>query len=136
MDFDHALFVEPREVRASDVIASSADTSGALGLVETAIPRGHSAPLHVHHDEDEAFYILRGTVDFVCGDERFPAEQGAVVYLPRGLSHSFIGVSDDVARVLVFMLPAGLEQALADSERFGEIFERRHVKVVGPPLSP
>ncbi|HEY6813847.1 MAG TPA: hypothetical protein VI074_14290 [Propionibacteriaceae bacterium] len=66
----------------------------------------------------------------------FGAEQGAFVYLPRGLSHSFIGVSDDVARVLVFMLPAGLEQAFADPQRFGEIFEHRHVKVIGPPLSP
>jgi quercetin dioxygenase-like cupin family protein len=135
MDSDRALFVGPGDAGAGDVKAAGADTSGAFGLVETAIPRGHSAPLHIHRHEDEAFYILDGTVDFVCGDERFRAEQGAFVYLPRGVPHSFLGVSDEAARVLVFMLPAGLEEAFAEPERFGEVFERRHVKVVGPPLS-
>jgi hypothetical protein len=51
------------------------------------------------------------------------------------VSHSFLGVSDEAARVLVLVLPAGLEEAFADPERFEEVFKRRHVKVVGPPLS-
>jgi mannose-6-phosphate isomerase-like protein (cupin superfamily) len=135
MDSDRALFVGPGDTGAGDVKAAAADTSGAFGLVETAIPRGHSAPLHVHRHEDEGFYVLNGTVDFVCGDERFRAEQGAFVYLPRGVPHSFLGVSEEEARVLVFLLPAGLEEAFADPERFVEVFERRHVKVVGPPLT-
>jgi quercetin dioxygenase-like cupin family protein len=135
MNPERALFVGPGEGRAGDVKAAGADTSGALGLVETTIPRGHSAPLHVHRQEDEAFYVLTGTVDLVCGDERFRAEQGAFVYLPRGVPHTFLGVSDDAVRVLVFMLPAGLEEAFADPAHFGEVFERRHVEVVGPPLS-
>jgi quercetin dioxygenase-like cupin family protein len=135
MHAGRALFVGPRESRAGDVVAAGTDTSGAFGLVETTIPRGHSAPLHVHRHEDEAFYVLDGTVDFVCGDERFRAEQGAIVCLPRGVPHSFLGVSDQAARVLVLMLPAGLEAAFADPERFDEVFRRRHVKVVGPPLT-
>lgn len=133
MDSARALFVAPGDAWAGDVKAAGADTSGALGLVETAVPRGHSTPLHVHRHEDEAFYILDGTVDFVCGDDRFRAEKGAFAYLPRGVPHSFLGVSDEAARVLVFMLPAGLEEAFADPERFGEVFERRDVEVVGPP---
>jgi uncharacterized cupin superfamily protein len=40
------------------VKARGAGTGGALGLVETVIPGGHSTPLHVHRHEDEAFYIL------------------------------------------------------------------------------
>jgi hypothetical protein len=51
----------------------------------------------------------------------------------RGVPRSFIGGSEEAARVLVFMVPAGLAAALADPERFGEVFESRHVKVVGPP---
>jgi uncharacterized cupin superfamily protein len=38
----------------------------------------------VHRDEDEAFHVLEGAVDFVCGDERFRAEAGAFVFLETG----------------------------------------------------
>lgn len=43
--------------------ADAATTGGVLGLAEATIPFGHSPGLHVHRDEDEAFYVLQGTVD-------------------------------------------------------------------------
>ena len=79
-------------------VKAAADATGhALGLVETSIPPGHSPPLHLHREEDEAFYVLSGTVDFVCGDERFRSTAGAFVYLPRDVPHSFLGVGDEPA---------------------------------------
>ena len=127
------LFVPPGD-GAGKVMASAAETGGAIGLVETVIPKGHSTPLHIHRDEDEAIYVLSGTVDFVCGDREFRAEAGAFVYLPRGLPHTFLGVGDEPARVLVLFLPAGLEDAFAEPQRFHELLAERHVDVVGPPL--
>jgi quercetin dioxygenase-like cupin family protein len=114
--------------------ASAKQTGGGLGLVETLIPPGHSTPLHVHRDEDEAFYVLAGAVDLVCGEERFRAEAGTFAYMPRGIPHAFLGIGDEPARVLVLLLPGGLEEAFADPERFQEILWRHHVEVVGPPL--
>jgi quercetin dioxygenase-like cupin family protein len=117
-------------------VKAAADATGhALGLVETSIPFGHSTPLHVHREEDEAFYVLSGTVDFVCGDERFRSTAGAFVYLPRDIPHSFLGISDEPARVLVLVVPGGLEEAFADPDRFEEVMQRRRVEVVGPPLA-
>lgn len=135
-----ALFVGPGEGSSSSwatVKASAADAGGALGLVETTIPQGDSTPLHVHHDEDEAFYVLDGTVDFVCGEERFRAEAGALAYLPRGIPHTFLGVSEQPARVLVMLLPGGLEEffAQSDPDRLRETLREHHVEVVGPPLT-
>jgi quercetin dioxygenase-like cupin family protein len=127
------LFVQGDQGGA--VLARAAETGGALGAVETAISPGHSTPLHVHRDEDEAFYVLAGAVDFLCGEERFRAEVGAFVYLPRGIPHTFLGVSEEPARVLVLLLPAGLEEAFAEPERFDQLLERHNVEVVGPPLS-
>ena len=115
-------------------MARAAETGGALGLVETVIPKGHSTPLHVHRDEDEAIYVLTGTVDFVCGDCEFRAHAGAFVYLPRGLPHTFLGIGVEAARVLVLFLPGGLEDAFAEPQRFHELLSARHVQVVGPPL--
>jgi quercetin dioxygenase-like cupin family protein len=120
---------------AEGVKARAGDTGGALGLVETVIPHRHSAPLHVHAHEDEAFYVLAGAIDFVCGDQRFRAEAGAFVYLPRGIPHTFLGISEEPSRVLVLLLPGGLEEAFTEPARFDEVLGRRDVKVVGPPLA-
>src|SRR4051812_44903516 len=42
--------------------ATAADTRGAMTIVEVTEPPGAEAPLHVHHREDEAFWILEGSV--------------------------------------------------------------------------
>ncbi len=117
------------------MLAAAADTGGALGAVETLIPAGHSTPLHVHRNEDEAFYVLSGAVDFVCGPERFRAEAGSLAYLPRGTPHTFLGVSEDPARVLILLIPGGLEQAFDEPGRFHELLAAHGVEIVGPPLT-
>jgi mannose-6-phosphate isomerase-like protein (cupin superfamily) len=53
------LFVPPTGP-GGGVTARADDTAGALGLVETVIPHGHSTALHVHREEDEAFYVVSG----------------------------------------------------------------------------
>jgi quercetin dioxygenase-like cupin family protein len=128
--FGRALFVGPRG-DVGGVLADAHGTADALGVVETTITAGHSTPLHVHRNEDEAFYVLAGAIDFVCGDDRFRAETGAFAYLPRDVPHGFVGVAD-VSRVLVFVVPAGLEAAFAEPARFAEIMAARGVEVVGP----
>jgi mannose-6-phosphate isomerase-like protein (cupin superfamily) len=117
------------------VKARAAETAGALGVVETVIPVGHSTPLHVHQHEDEAFYILAGAVDFVRGDERFRAEDGDFVFLPRTVPHTFLGISEEPTRALVIFLPGGLEEAFAEPSRFHEVLREHDVEVVGPPLT-
>ena len=57
----------------SPIKARGSDTLGALGVVETVIPRGHGPPLHVHRNEDEGFYVLSGSIEILRGEERFRA---------------------------------------------------------------
>jgi quercetin dioxygenase-like cupin family protein len=125
------LFLPPD---GGPIKARAAGTGGALGLVETVIQAGHSTPLHVHRHEDEGFYVLTGTVDFVCGDNQFRAEAGSFVFLPRGIPHTFLGISEAPAQVLVLFLPGGLEAAFAEPGRFHEILREHDVEVVGPGL--
>ncbi len=134
------LFVAAGEGRKSAWATIKADgtaTGGAFALVETVIPRGDSTPLHVHRDEDEAFYVLDGTVDLVCGKERFRTEAGALAYLPRGLPHTFLGISEQPARGLILLTPAGLEElfTVSDPSWFAEVLRRHHVEAVGPSLA-
>ena len=49
------------------------DTEGRYALTEGIVPPHHGAPEHIHHREDEAFYILEGEFEIECGGEIFRA---------------------------------------------------------------
>ena len=82
------------------------DSAGQLAAVETVIPRGQEPPLHVHEHDDELFYVLEGTVTFICGDERSTGGPGSTAFLPRGVPHT-LRVETETVRVLVVMAPCG-----------------------------
>jgi quercetin dioxygenase-like cupin family protein len=125
-------------------------TGGALGLVEANFWAGMATPLHIHHREDEAFYVLDGEIRFRRGDEDFVAGPGAFVFGPREVPHAF-KVLDGGARALVLMTPAGFEHMFLeggvpvgdpavspgreyDMEQVVELARRYGFDVVGPPL--
>ena len=82
--------------------ARAADTGGAFGLVEGSFPEGFGPPLHVHHREDEGFYVLEGEIRFRQGDDEFVAGRGTLVWGPRGVPHAF-KVQPGGARALVIV---------------------------------
>ena len=90
--------------------ASIESTGGALALIEAVVSPGMTAPWHVHHREDEMFYVLEGTVLFKCGDELFQAEAGSFVFLPRDIPHSYKNIGETNARWLILTTPAGIER--------------------------
>jgi quercetin dioxygenase-like cupin family protein len=92
---------------------TGAQTGGAFSQVETVDPRGTATPLHVHHNEDEAFYVLEGAVSVFVDGERIELSQGAFALVPRGVPHSYL-VTSDVARMLVTFSPAGFDEAFVD----------------------
>lgn len=78
-------------------------SSGAGGrpvVAEGVLPEGASPPLHVHHDLDDSFYLLDGTMVLRCGDEVWVAGAGEWVPFPRGVPHTF-RVMGGPARVLM-----------------------------------
>jgi quercetin dioxygenase-like cupin family protein len=90
--------------------ASAASTGGALGLIEASIPPGSGPPPHRHTHEDEAFYLLAGSLEITLEKEVFRAAAGDFVFLPRGMLHGFRNVGLDVARTLVMITPGGFEK--------------------------
>ncbi|WP_353646806.1 cupin domain-containing protein [Mesorhizobium sp. WSM2239] len=92
--------------------ARAADTAGALGLTEGHFPEGFGPPLHVHHREDEAIFVLEGRIRFRQGEEEFVAGPGTVVWGPRGVPHAF-KVEPGGARALVIVTPGGFEEMFA-----------------------
>jgi quercetin dioxygenase-like cupin family protein len=85
-------------------------TNGAFGLMEHwTMPPGFASPYHVHHLEDEAFYVLEGEVAFVCDGKWFQAGVGTYVFGPREIPHGFRVEGTGPARMLLMCTPAGFE---------------------------
>ena len=91
------------------VMLTGEDTEGRFTLIENENPPGVGPPLHVHRNEDEAFYVLEGQVEFQVEGERTTAGPGTTVFLPRGSVHTWRVVGDEPARTLIMLMPAGLE---------------------------
>ncbi|WP_308636428.1 cupin domain-containing protein [Paenibacillus silvisoli] len=61
------------------------------------------APLHRHLEDDEAWYVLEGTLAFQLGDEIIEADSGSAVLAPRGVKHTFWNPKQAPARYLIIM---------------------------------
>jgi mannose-6-phosphate isomerase-like protein (cupin superfamily) len=64
------------------------------------------APLHVHHADDEAWYVLEGRLRFRIGEEILEAGPGDAVLAPKGTPHAYgNAVRGQPARYLLVMTP-------------------------------
>jgi mannose-6-phosphate isomerase-like protein (cupin superfamily) len=88
--------------------ATAADTGGLMTIVEMTEPPGHEAPLHVHHREDEAFFILEGSATIHVGDESFEVGPGDYAFGPRDVPHRY-SIGPDGCRMLFICTPGGFE---------------------------
>ena len=90
--------------------AGNDDTRGAYTCQEmTVAARFPGVPLHVHHNEDEAMYVLAGEVSARVGQQTYTLVAGAFLLMPRDIPHSFANPSDAEARVLVISSPGAVE---------------------------
>lgn len=88
--------------------ALRSETGGAYGLTENIVTPQSVPPMHIHSDEEEAFYILEGELEFVLDGEKVHAGPGSYTMIPRGVAHAF-RVLTDSARMLVIASAAGGE---------------------------
>ncbi len=99
--------------------ATAADTGGMMTIIEMTEAPGAEAPLHVHHREDEAFWILEGDVIFEVGETVIHAHAGDLAFGPRGIPHRYV-VGEAGCRMLFILTPGGFEElVIAMSEPAG-----------------
>jgi quercetin dioxygenase-like cupin family protein len=97
----------------AEIKATAADTDGQMTIVEVTEPPGAEAPLHVHHREDEAFWILEGSVTLYVGDATIEASAGDYAWGPRDVPHRYT-VGDAGCRMLFICVPGGFEDLVRD----------------------
>ena len=91
-------------------LATGEDTNGQYALIEALVGPGGGPPPHVHSREEEGFYILEGELTFTINGERVVATAGMFANMPVGTPHSFKNESNKPAKMLVSVVPAGLEK--------------------------
>jgi quercetin dioxygenase-like cupin family protein len=88
-------------------LATSETTGGQYALWHAIVAPGGGPPPHIHRREDEAFYVLEGSLTFFTGGQRQVRGPGSFLSLPRGSEHSFKNETDQPARALLHVAPAG-----------------------------
>lgn len=131
-------------VHPNDLKISSKDTDGQLSVFEyTGL--GKTGPmLHIHFQQDEIFTITEGEYRFVVGKDTHHLKAGQTIFLPRGIPHTWIQLSDK-GRMIYMLQPAGkMEEFFSfmnnlkerpSAEEMDRIHTEHGMKVVGPPLT-
>lgn len=123
-------------------------TGGALTALWGEAAPGEGPPLHVHPDQDELIFTVKGRYLFQLGDSRFDAQPGSFIFIPRGTEHTWQNAGATPARFFAAFTPASpqFEQffvryaELSPEERGVAAFARlaaetQGMEVVGPPLA-
>ena len=87
------------------VLATSESTGGVFSLVHHTAPPGHATPYHLHHDEDEAFFVLDGEFTFICEGKKTVLGPGGYIFLPRNRPHGIRCTGAAPSRMLVLAMP-------------------------------
>ena len=127
------------------------DVDGRFALVEVLATRASEPPLHIHHREHEAWYVLEGQLTLHVADDVLTATSGSFAFAPMGIPHAFT-VDVEPTRVLIFATPAGFERfandlgvpAVSDDppaglsvpgpDILGPAAARYGIEIVGPPI--
>jgi quercetin dioxygenase-like cupin family protein len=98
--------------------AKGTSPEDTFGIVEYEAAAGvPGPPMHVHHGNEEAFYILAGEVEFTLDGQTTRLTAGGFVLVPRGAAHTFVNAGPASARWVGVFAPGryqGLVEELGD----------------------
>jgi mannose-6-phosphate isomerase-like protein (cupin superfamily) len=91
------------------VLVSGEQTKNAYAVLEVLVMPGGGTPPHIHHREDEMFYVLDGDITILAGEQTVRGSAGTCVHIPLGTVHTFKNEGSRPARMVVTYTPAGFE---------------------------
>ncbi len=117
--------------RSAALKMQSRETDESLMMFEETAPAGTATPLHLHHDSDEATYVLSGEITFKIGGETMVGGPGTCAFMPRGVAHASgvlerLGIAPYFSAILD-IADAGYEPKPAPSG-YRELIRRHGVK--------
>ena len=120
------------------------DTDGAFDFFTVQVAPRSGPPLHVHHLQEEALFVLKGRYKVQVGDELFHCNEGGFAYMPKQVPHAFYNLTDEVGEVIVVYTPGGgqkfyqefgpVARSGADRAAIAAVFAKHDMTLLGPPL--
>jgi mannose-6-phosphate isomerase-like protein (cupin superfamily) len=130
-----------------DLKVSSRDSGGDLCIYDTLRQEKGGPALHLHHFQDEWFYVIRGEFIVRVGDDTFSLHPGDSAFAPRKIPHAFAMTSEGEGQMLVLFQPAGsMEDFFKQMSKIGkeipknqettlkQLWADHGMEIVGPPL--
>ena len=126
-------------------MVSARDTNGDLCIYDTIRHEKGGPPLHLHHEQDEWFYVVSGEFIVRVGEETFTLTAGDSAFAPRTIPHAFAKIGEGQGQMLVLFQPAGaMEDFFKEMSKLGtqipsenelkNLWEKHGMQVMGPPL--
>ncbi|MCH9658175.1 cupin domain-containing protein [archaeon] len=98
----------------NSILASKEDTGGTYSILEAKVfPNGGPMP-HIQTREHEGFYVLEGEISFTVDGKEIIAKSGTFVNVPPNVTHSFKNKTDILAKMLIILVPGGLENLFVE----------------------
>lgn len=123
---------------------SGSETDGNLFILENTNDSKGGPPRHLHHGQEEWFYVVEGEYAVEIGDERHRLGPGDSILAPRKTPHVWAHVGEGTGRLIVAFRPAGdVESFFAamsqvkgtpSREELHGLFRSHGMEVTGPPL--
>ena len=121
---------------------ATGDTQGALFMMEQHSKKPGGPPLHLHHDQDEFWYVISGEYIFQIGSERYRAHSGDCLLGPRNIPHAYAFVGTSGGKILIGFTPAGRMEEYFERPRTpgvyvadAALYRAYGMELIGPPLS-
>lgn len=129
--------------RSVDFKVSTLDTNGGFFVVEATDVLKGGPPRHLHHEQEEWFYVIESDYILEIGDERYRLGPGDAVLAPRRVPHVWAHVGEGKGRLLIAFQPAGEMEAFfgqlarvsnPSPDELQGLFSSHGMEVTGPPL--
>ena len=137
-------FGSAAQAKAIPCKLSSEDTGGACTIFEmNALPR--SGPFfHVHHREDEWYYVLDGKFLFKAGSEEHNLVTGGSIWLPRGIPNVWANTEIKDGKLILMCQPGGFEKFFDEMgnvaldkkspDTMRDLMAKYGMEMLGPPI--
>jgi quercetin dioxygenase-like cupin family protein len=112
------------------ILAFKEDTGGTYSFIEAKVFPGGGPIPHIQTREHEGFYVVEGQIIFYVDEQRIEAKPGTFVNIPPNVLHSFKNETNENAKLIIVLSPAGLEQFFVDTG-----LEVSNNSVKPPPLT-
>jgi len=123
---------------------TGAERDGRFDFIEAIITPLQGPPLHLHHEQDDTFFVLEGILMVQVDDEWFDLHAGDLVCAPKGVPHTFANVGKAPVRVINIMTPGGCDRVMEDDasllagrpdpQVFEEVAHKHKLAFVGPSI--